>query len=535
MEPWPIQVRGVEGVMDAIAQGFKVIALTSPTGTGKTWMVGQIARRFLDVGKRAVYYVGKRVLLDQVRRDMDEQGFSFGVRAAGHYAERHHALQIASLPTERTRSKKESHEKCKADVVLVEEGHLHCQGREDRRVLQAHVDDGAVVILVTATPIGVGHFAQKIVQAGVVSDGFECGALVRAVHYGPDEPALDSMKHSLAENVSETDSRRAVMRKGIFGRVLEWWRKLNPEGKPTILFAPGVPESKWFAQEFFKAGVPSAHIDGEEVWINGETLESTQGARDEIAKASRCGDVAVVCNRFVLREGVNWPWLGHGIFATVFDSLASYLQAGGRLLRNYPGLHSVVVQDHGGNWRRHGSLNEDRYWSLDDTQRLLANRREDGYRDPNAPQELREPLTCPRCAAVVRPQKFMTCHACGFEFPISRRVRSVVQVDGTLVKITGKMFPAREVRLEEDTVKKWKAIYWAYKNARKRFTFRAAYGYFMNQHGYYPPKDLPYMPLKDFDWDRPVRGVHPERLIPDPNKGSRKGTEKPKGPALFDT
>jgi superfamily II DNA or RNA helicase len=537
--PWPHQVRGVEGVMDAVAAGTRRIVLSSPTGMGKTWMVGALVKRFLGVDKRVLLYTGRRLMLEQLAQDMDAEGLLYGVRAAGHYNEAHHAFQIASLPTDRARSGKDDYQDFPADLVLVDEGHLHVSGAGDRRVLQRHLSRGAVVVYVTATPIGMDGAVDVCVQAGTNSEGRSCGALVPARHFGPDEPAITSKKYrSLADllEMSEEERTKAVMRPGIFGRVLEWYRKLNKNGKPTLLFAPGVKESRWFAEQFFKAGIAAASIDGEEVWINGERLESTQESRDEVRAGSKDGSIRVVCNRFVLREGANWPWLAHGIFATIFDSLQSYLQAGGRLLRAHDSIRTVVIQDHGGNWRRHGSLNEDRLWQIDLNARDYAAVREDNYRDPDAVEADREPLSCPLCAAVMRRPP---CHECGYDFPERERVRQVVQEDGTLVRITGKMFKPKPVHLAPDTAAKWKAIYFRMKNAKKPKTFNQAMAFFYYEHKYRPPRNLPLMPRDPYDWVRPIRVVRYDRLIPDPTfvPGARAGTRRRKAQekGLFDS
>src|SRR5207302_733945 len=123
----------------------------------------------------------------------------------------------------------------------------------------------------------------------------------------------------------------------LIGRVWEWFEKINPEHKPTILFAPSVQGSLWFAEQFIKKGVPAAHIDGEEVFVDGQVYRTGKSVREDVLGRSRDGRIGVLCNRFVLREGIDAPWLCHGIFATVFGSLQSYLQSGGRLLRAYHG------------------------------------------------------------------------------------------------------------------------------------------------------------------------------------------------------
>ncbi len=539
--PWTIQVNGVEGVMAAIAEGYRRIVLTSPTGTGKTWMMKELIRRFLSVGKKALLYTSRKVLLEQLQRDLAE--ISFGIRAAGYYPERHHDFQVASLPTDRARMKRENYEDHEADLVLIDEGHMHVKGPSDRKLLKRHHDRGAVLVYITATPIGMGLAADILVQAGFVSDGRKCGALVQARHFGPDEPAI--RKNSKLSTITglldaSEDERRDVMGragtekcKKLFGRVLEWFDKLNKQRKPTLLFASGVPEARWFAQQFFEHGITAASVDGEEVWINGEQVVPDQG-RDEVRNGSETGSIQVVCNRFVLREGADWPWLAHGIFATVFDSIQSYLQAGGRLLRSHPSAKTVCIQDHGGNWWRHGSLNEDRVWSLDYTARMLAGVREEAYRDGEAaPTERKEPYLCPLCALVLRSRK---CLECGYEFPERERTRSVIQEDGTLVRITGKMFRPRQAILRLDTVEKWIKTYWQMKASKKPKSFTQAMGWFIRQHRYRPPRNLPLMPKDPFDWYRAIKSVSFDRLHPDPNySGARSSTQPAKREkGLFD-
>lgn len=542
-DPWPHQLRAVEETHARRAAGSRRVVVASPTGMGKTWIAERLVRDELAEGGKALLYTGRRMMLEQLQRDFSEAGVPFAVRAAGYMAEAF-PFQIASLPTDRTRSKKDDYEDFPATLVLVDEGHLHA-ARHAQRVLGRHLARGACVVYLTATPVNMGGVADALVQAGTVSEGRACGALVRALHYGPDEPALAHHHKTLTGllGLSENAVTAAMGRVTggapdrkltcLFGRVLEWFDKLNPLRKPTILFAPGVPESRWFAEEFMRRGITAAHVDGEEVTINGATYESSKEAREEVRRGSEAGHVQVVCNRFVLREGVNYPWLAHGIFATVFDSVQSYLQAGGRLLRSHPGVGTVCVQDHGGNWWRHGSLNEDRIWSLDHSSRVLAGVREDGYREPKdkAPPEAREPFLCPACRAVVRSR---TCAGCGHKFGHEERFREVAQANGTLVKVTGKMFRPHPAQLEADTAAKWKTMYFRMRNAKKPKTFNQAVIFFAHEYGYRPPRDLPYMPRDAYDWYRPLKAVAYARLVPDPDlkpgdkPGDRRGTRKRK-------
>lgn len=218
---------------------------------------------------------------------------------------------------------------------------------------------------------------------------------------------------------------------------------------------------------------------------------------------SRAGEIKVVCNRFVLREGIDMPWVEHGILATVFGSLQTHLQSGGRLLRACPGKARATVQDHGGNWWRHGSLNADREWDLCLTPAMCAGVREDRFRE----KKDREPCRCPGCGLVLAG---LSCPGCGFKIDPRKKSRPVVQHDGELRDVEGDVYQPRRERFEPDTTKLWQSMYYRAKNGG--MTFRQAAGLFAHEHRYHPPRDLPLMPQDPRDWYRQVSDVPRDQL-----------------------
>lgn len=508
MKRWDHQLRAVDELLAAIAWGEKRVLVTSPTGGGKSVIMADLARDFLDRGKRVILYTNRRLLIEQFASVLTVHGFDFGIRAAGHAPDRNCPFQIASVQTEAARSMKGKEELFPADLVLCDEAHL--QGGNTVQELQTYyVGLGAAWVGFTATPIDLGLLYSKLIVAGTNSELRKCGALVPCTMYGPDEPDLKAYKKELAEgkDLSEKKASSAMggKSKHLFGRVFEWFEKLNPDHRPTILFAPGVDESMWFAEQFTERGIPAAHIDGKNVWVNGEQKPTTPERRQEILDGSREGSISVLCNRFVLREGIDAPWLAHGIFATVFGSLQTYLQSGGRLLRAHPQLASVTLQDHGGNWWRHGSLNADRSWNLDYTALMYAGIREDRLREK---LEL-EPARCPQCAQIigsVRPG--MKC-VCGHVFG-ERKTRPVIMSDGEARELVGDVFRPRPVMMKKDTLALWTKVYWQAKNSN--MTFRQAIGFFVHQNHYEPPPDLKYMPKIAMDRYRLVSEIDRDRL-----------------------
>lgn len=520
---WPHQKCAIRDILDLIRRGSRRIILQSPTGGGKSRIVGELIKLFLlEREWRSIVYSNRRLLVEQLKRTLSAAGLDVGMRAAGHHYDPDCPVQVASIQTEDSRVyKKKGHitwELFPANVVFVDEAHLQT-GDVARGILRDYYEGkGAVIILVTATPVDMEGMADVIVTAGTNSQLRECGALVPALTWGPEEPDLRCIKRTafgddgeLSEEEQRTlmgkvgkDGKPTVKLQRLFGRVFEEFEVRNPDRRPTILFAPGVPESRWFAEQFTERGVPAGHIDGMDIWVPGAgEVKSSQAAREELLEMHRNGKLQVLCNRFVLREGIDCPWLSHGIFATPFGSLSSYLQSGGRLLRSFPGLEHVTISDHGGNWWRHGSLNEDREWRLDCTSREIAGARAERLRNKEEP----EPFRCPVCGMILRS---LNC-VCGLTLNPKAKTRPVVQEDGSLKVLGGDIFRPRRTELREDTQELWNRVFHGSK--RNGRTFAAAIGWFYQQHRYWPPANLQNMPKNAADKWRKVSSVKKEDLI----------------------
>lgn len=509
MERWEHQTRAARDVQAAIQSGQRAICVTSPTGGGKTLVMADLIDLWSAEGLNTVLYTNRRLLLEQTHDRLDGFGIDFGVRAANWNMDSEHfyPVQLSSIQTEHARVFKQQRWNLhNAQRVLIDEAHTQTGGVAQRLIAE-HTAAGAAVVGLTATPLGLGDLYTHLIVAGCPSELRKCGALVPAIHYAPDEPDLRGIKLAEGQDLTERQAVSAIMRNGIFGRVLEWFDKLNPTRRPTILFAPGVRESIWFMEQFQAHGITAAHIDGEEVRINGKVERSSREARKHVLESSRDGRITVLCNRFVLREGIDAPWLGHCILATVFGSLQSYLQAGGRLLRADPSLETVTVQDHGGNYWRHGSLNADRQWCLSFTNAIAAGLRADALRDKRDA----EPVVCPKCKCVL---KKPPCKICGWQPAVGwRKSRAVVQHDGTLKEMHGDIYRPRRVCQRPDGPELWARMYHRSCTERGRRTFRAAAALFAQEQDWgWPDKAWPLMPKDPLDWFRHVADVPREAL-----------------------
>lgn len=510
MNLWPNQQRALESVSSAIAAGDRKICVTSPTGGGKTMIM---FRRILDSSIPTALYTDRRMLFKQISEGLELHGIEHGKRAAGHDPRLLDDMQLCMVGTEASRSLKGKREIHRARQVIIDEAHKNAADTMTAIVGEHRKLEPDLVLLgFTATPLGIGHLYETLVVAGTNSEMRSYGALLPAYHYGPDEPDTKWIGRIIVGEgeCGLPNNKRMEFAHRVFGRVVENYRTLNPEQKPALLFAPGVKESKWFCQALNDDGISSAHIDGECVVLDGIERPNDDEAKDELAERSKSGDIKIVCNRFVLREGIDWPWIYHGILATVFGSLTSYIQAGGRLLRAHPSMDSVIVQDHGGNWWRHGSLNEDREWDLSYTDRIAAGLREQRIRQKKEP----EPIVCPKCNACRL--KGPKCFQCGYQHTGGTRI--VLQRDGSLREMRGDIFRARRIlnesqQLQQEWLSRVRAIRKSQKPTVQGMTFSQLEAVFAKDHNWgYPPRTLQGMPINEADWFRPIKDVPDSQL-----------------------
>lgn len=500
---WPHQAYGLEETVKLICAGEKRIALTSPTGGGKGIMIMDLCQYATELYWPVVLYHNRVMLTEQMFDRLDQNGFEYGIQASGYEKGVWQNVQVASIQSVYRWWINGRSDLPPAKLVIVDEIHTE-RGQRMQEVLDEHEKRGAVIVVITATPIEIGHLANRLVVAGNNSQLRACGALVPAYTFAPDEPAENAFKSDTDGLLQFKDEYRERMIATLTGRVIEHYHSINIRKSPTILFAPDVASSLWFANQFYEEGVPAAHIDSNRIWINGETMPANRVNRRMLLEASRNKIVQIVCNRFVMREGIDMPWLGHGILACTFGSLGSYLQATGRILRNYPNLGYVTLADHGGNFWRYGSVNEDRIWALGDTERELYLKRTEPFRSGGK----LEPTPCPQCSKLREgPGK---CANCGYIF--TGKQRKVIQTNGKLKIVKGDIYKKRRYSDRPELVKNWVRCVMRCRKANR--TMAQARGLFMYENrGFSPAPTYPYMPSSEAQWCLKVGDLFPEKLI----------------------
>lgn len=447
----PHQNLGKDLIYQRRAQGVRRLLAVAPCGAGKSRVMRQLALEEVARGGEVRLYLHRSLLLQQMIGDFERDGIDFGVLAAGYPVNESAKIQLCMADSVYARAVRGSKWGLgEPSLVMFDEAHNQT-GNKARSIVfggqtslgstwKGHYDAGAFVLGFTGTPVDVGDMYEDLILFANYKEMRHCKAHLPVRVYSPSE--IDTKGVGVQKNgdfnVTELDERVYC----IIGDVFEYWQKYNPEAKPAILFAPSVAASKWFAAEFCRRGVPVAHLDGEVCmvpqrcpltggWLL-ETFDNTAENRAELLDMSRTGEIKMICNRFVLREAIDMPWLYHGILATAFGAISSYLQSVGRLQRYFEGMEFKILQDHGGNYWRHGSPNQDRAWELGCTNASIARARLEAIRKADSPDTL-EGVCCWKCFGWR--QGGVRCPHCG-AVP-KQSVRRVRSIDGELKLMRG--------------------------------------------------------------------------------------------------
>jgi len=543
MKLWPHQQYAIEQVNLNIARGIKHMCVCSPTGGGKSVIMQQLIAQIAGDQKLPVaLYSPRKMLTDQLIGYCQKLHLPFGVRAAeyDHYRNDSALIQVCSALTEKSRVDSGKYDDlADAEVVFVDEAHMATNG-VPRDIINRHVEKGSTIVEVTATPMGLhDHCDGNLIVAGTTSELRDCGALLPAIMYDHGEYEIKGLKAINADGeFSHKKITEAGYCKHIYASALREFRDKNPEMLPSLFCAPGVAESKWFVDQFNKDGITAGHIDGEDIYLNGKEYKKDFKAKEELIEMHRCGDVVALWNRFVLREGIDLPWVYYLGLCCPIGSLKSYIQVCGRALRNFRDYDHVVIADHGGNIARHGSCNAD--WDWDELWQLsqdqITERRKkkvhDGEEDPgiscskcgkmyggwvpetcSCGNDLRKIYQCPVCYHEHREwPKGNHCTKCHADMRKVRR-KPVIQSDGSLKRVKDDRFQKKpETNLGAKTSKMWEQIYWGYTKHRIPKSFKQARAWFnklhMEKFGCRPPQDgLPFMPKDPIDWYRKVKDV----------------------------
>jgi DNA repair protein RadD len=131
----PYQTEIVDRFSVERAAGQRRIILVAPTGSGKTVISGEIIRRTVEAGGRALVLAHRREIVGQTSKKLTDIGIEHGIIQAGEPTDEAARVQVASLQTLHARAIRCTKiELPLADLIVVDEVH-HAPSQSWRKII----------------------------------------------------------------------------------------------------------------------------------------------------------------------------------------------------------------------------------------------------------------------------------------------------------------------------------------------------------------------------------------------------------------
>lgn len=297
----PYQEEAVNAVRGEWAAGNKATLLVLATGTGKTVIFSEIARRTAENGNGVLVLAHRGELIDQAASKLQSM---CGAPVAIEKAQRHyddegdgHALCVGSVQTLQG-ARLDAFPLESFKLLVVDEAH-HAVAESYRRIIERHMDAGGYLLGVTAT-------ADRADRRGL-SEVFDSIAyeypLARAVADGYLVP-ITAKCIPLRIDLSDVKVSHGDFQAGDLGSALDPYlpeiaREMAVEcaGKKTVCFLPLVATAESMAEELNRAGLRAVSASGY------DSAEERARKKDMFER----GDYDVLCNSMLYTEGWDCP------------------------------------------------------------------------------------------------------------------------------------------------------------------------------------------------------------------------------------
>ena len=418
---FPQQIVACNDIDDLYSHGHRNVLAVLPTGTGKTLIKAEYARRNFNQGRVTVILAHRDVLLGQISNACCMMGvahsFICAKKTVGQitnanrenfgdsFHNEYSNVVIVSVDTFIARLKKGLIPQSFLDSVyqwMIDESHHLTKGSKWGQCVEAFPN--AIGLGVTATPIrgdkkGLGYHTDGYYNAMSVTttmlDCIRSGRLTPYKIFAPDVVDVSGVKKDSNGDYNKKQLYFKTKEAGITGSAVEHYKKYL-DGQPVITFGVNIEHCKEIAKEFNDAGIKS-------IVVSSKSLESE---RQQAVKDLREGRLLNLVNCDLFGEGFDAPAVMGVIMLRRTESYSLYKQQFGRMLRTTDGKVYGVLLDHVGNTKyfmeKYGLLapHDDPEWTLD---RGDSRRKSDSDDDDD---EIPETIRCGNCQAfgVVKPE-----------------------------------------------------------------------------------------------------------------------------------
>ena len=357
----------VEAALDADAKARVMMQL--PTGGGKTEIAGQLLKKRVTDGRKAVWMTHRRELTEQSCDRLTHAGVSAKVGKSWDTND----PDAPAMPggviilTDRTLTNRTAKSYVWSnygpqDLMVVDEAH-HAPAAGWERAMKQWPGQ---VVGMTATPWrlskteGFDHLFDTLICGPQVADlQLDCHLCKAKVIAPPHEERirggkLDQYGDYTQRGIELANSdRRDVMTAG----ALKFWQEHAGDRKKTIVYAVSVNHSRKLKGLFDEEGIPAGIVLG--------STDQTQAERNSAIEEFRDGSLEVLINVAVVTEGFDVPEASCIVITRPTLSLALYVQMVGRGLRSKDDGGDCLILDLADNTTRHELPETHREWKLE--------------------------------------------------------------------------------------------------------------------------------------------------------------------------
>ena len=323
----------VDAVREQWASGNTRTLLVACTGSGKTTVFGEIARRTLEKGNKTLVLAHRGELIDQAARRLSSMcGVAASVEKADLRYDGQSPICVASVQTLQG-ERLERFPMHDFAAMIIDEAH-HSVADSYRRIIDAH---GGYLLGVTAT----ADRADKRGLAEVYDSIAYEYPLARAVADGYLSPIkakclplqLDISKVKVSHGDYQADELGSAL--DPYLPEIAWTMKDECAGRKTVVFLPLVSTAEKMAGELNAAGMRAVAVSG---------YDKADERRAKTAAFER-GEYDVLCNAMLLTEGWDCPSVDCVVVLRPTKSRSLYTQMAGRGTRLAPGKDHLLLLD----------------------------------------------------------------------------------------------------------------------------------------------------------------------------------------------
>ncbi|MDA2634995.1 DEAD/DEAH box helicase [Bacillus cereus] len=390
------QRRLVDRVRQAYTEGFTSPCVVAPCGAGKSIMISEITRMTTNQGKRILFLVHRKELIDQIRGTFLKNKVNMNLVDFG-------MVQTVVRRLDKTP---------KPALIITDESH-HGLATSYRKIYDYFND--VLRLSFTATPIrlngsGLGDINDILIEEVDAEWLIEHHFLAPYTYYAPKLIDTSVLKLNHLREFSSGSIDKAMENRTIYGDVVGHYQALAT-GEQAICYCHNIASSQLVQHEFLHAGILAEHLDA----------KTPKVEREEIITKFRKKEIKVLTNVDLIGEGFDVPDCSTVIMLRPTQSLSLYIQQSMRGMRYKPNKTSIII-DHVDNVRRFGLPDQKRYWSLSSKKKVAS--------------EAEIKITqCIHCFAVY-PSRSKECPECGYKPDIQQTTAYERDQTATLEEIT---------------------------------------------------------------------------------------------------